>query len=145
MKQNDDLSKFQKWKRSKTTIWANSKSGNEAKRQFEQIPKVETKQNDNLSKFQKWKWSPIQIILVFLKGKTTTIRRDESLPRATFRLCDVTSCYEEVFYPQCRNSESFFKRKMKKILIPIKRLFLARNFLSSAKIYLVNCSKWGKD
>ena len=51
----------------------------------------------------------------FLKGKTTTIRRDESLPRATFRLCDVTSCYEEVFYPQCRNSESFFKRKMKKL------------------------------
>ncbi len=85
--------------------------------------------------------SPIQIILVFLKGKTTTIRRDESLPRATFRLCDVTSCYEEVFYPQCRNSESFFKRKMKKTLIPIKRLFLARNSLSSAKIYLVNCSK----
>ena len=59
--------------------------------------------------------SPIQIILVFLKGKTTTIRRDESLPRATFRLCDVTSCYEEVFYPQCRNSESFFKRKVKKL------------------------------
>ena len=41
MKQNDDLSKFQKWKRSKMTIWANSKSGNEAKWRFEQIPKVE--------------------------------------------------------------------------------------------------------
>ena len=51
----------------------------------------------------------------FLKGKTTILRRDESLPRATFRLCDVTSCYEEVFYPQCRNSQSFFKRKVKKL------------------------------
>jgi hypothetical protein len=34
-----------------------------------------------------------------------------------------------------------FSRENEKILIPIKRLFLARNSLSSAKIYLVNCSK----
>ena len=79
--------------------------------------------------------SPIQIILVFLKGKTTTIRRDESLPRATFKLCDVTSYYEEVFYPQCRNSESFFKRKMKKTLIPIKRLFLIGDLIYSLRIF----------
>ena len=37
------------------------------------------------------------------------------------------------------------QEKSEKTLIPIKRLFLVRNFLSSAKIYLVNCSKWGKD
>ena len=59
----------------------------------------------------------------FLKGKTTTIRRDESLPRATFRLCDFASCYEEVFYPQCRNSQSFFKRKWKKSWFPSNACF----------------------
>ena len=59
--QNDDLSKFQKWKWSRITFWANSKSGNGAKWRFEQIPKVEMEQNDDLSDFQKWKWSKTTI------------------------------------------------------------------------------------
>ena len=61
MEQNDDLSKFQKWKWSKMTIWVISKSGNGAKWRFEQIPKVEMEQNDDLSDFQKWKWSKTTI------------------------------------------------------------------------------------
>ena len=59
--QNNVLSKFQKWKWSKTTIWVISKSGNGAKRRFEWFPKVEMEQNNVLSKFQKWKWSKMTI------------------------------------------------------------------------------------
>ena len=78
--QNNDLSKFQKWKWSKMTIWANSKSGNGAKRRFEQIPKVEMEQNDDLSDFQKWKWSKTTIWVISKSGNGAK-RRFEQIPK----------------------------------------------------------------